>query len=117
MVNSPWDLALLPWGRGDLRHLWLKGLLQKPHPCEVPQPPASAPHSQQELINQPSGHSQEGRDGLGKKGHRLTPGLGTVLPSALPLETTTLGCPLRPPPHPFSAREAWKAELSGQLML
>lgn len=83
LAGSTPDLSLLLWGHGDLKQLPSKGPLIT-HPCLKP----PVPHSQQELIHQPPGSRQEGRDGLGGEGIHCEP-WGPLTPS----ETMPPGSP------------------------
>lgn len=85
LAGSTPDLSLLPWGCGDIKQLPSRGPLIA-HPCMKP----PAPHSQQELVHQPPGSRQEGRDGLGGEGTHCEP---------------------RAPPTPSQQRDQGKAVL------
>ena len=88
LAGSTPDLSLLLWGHGDLKQLPSRGPLIT-HPSLKP----PVPHSQQELIHQPPGSRQEGRDGLGggERKYTVSPGVPSLHQRP---------CPGLPPPPP-----------------
>lgn len=88
LAGSTPDLSLLLWGHGDLKQLPSRAPLIT-HPCLKP----PVPHSQQELIHQPPGSRQEGRDGLGggERKYTVSPGVPSLHQRP---------CPGLPPPPP-----------------